>query len=99
MPSIRLAMTGTENKILATLLDRLYATLTHGPCLNCRVHNSRQRVDLFSITALQHLSVKEVVPKLILDQSRLELRGNVPVYRGPVEDNLMSEKDRAAKLS
>ena len=92
-------MNASENRILATLLDRLYATLTRGPCLNCRVHNSRQRVDLFSVTALQHLSVKEIVPKLILDQRKLEVRGNVPVYRGPVDDASMTEKDRAAKLA
>ena len=92
-------MAGSANKILTTLLDRIYATLVHGPCLNCRVHNSRQRVDLFNITALQHLSVREVVPKLITDAHKIEIRGKVPVYRGPEEEEEMSEKERAARMA
>jgi hypothetical protein len=92
-------MDGPENKILTTLLDRIYATLVHGPCLNCRVHRSRQRVDLFDITALQHLSVKEIVPHIIADSRSVEIRGKVPVYRGPEDEEDMTEKDRAARLS
>lgn len=92
-------MDGSENKILTTLLDRIYATLVHGPCLNCRVHRSRQRVDLFDITALQHLSVKEVVPNIIADSRSVEIRGQVPVYRGPEAEEEMDEKDRAARLA
>lgn len=88
-----------ENKILTTLLDRLYGTLVHGPCLNCRVHNSRQRVDLFSLIALQHLSVKEVVPRLITDHKRIEIKGQVATYHGPEEDALMSEQNRAHRLA
>ena len=92
-------MAGTENKILTTLLDRLYATLVHGPCLNCRVHNSRQRVDLFNITALQDISVKEVVPRIIAEAKQVEVRGRVPVYRGPELEEEMDEKNRAARLA
>lgn len=92
-------MAGNENRILTTLLDRLYATLVHGPCLNCRVHNSRQRVDLFNITALQDISVKEVVPRIIAEAKQVEVRGRVPVYRGPELEEEMDEKDRAARLA
>lgn len=92
-------MAGSDNKILNTLLDRIYGTLVHGPCLNCRVHNSRQRVDLFNITALQHLSVREVVPKLITDSHEVEIRGKVPVYRGPELEEEMDEKERAARMA
>jgi len=92
-------MDGSQNRILTTLLDRIYATLVHGPCLNCRVHRSRQRVDLFDLTALQHLSVKEVVPGIIVHSRKVEIRGNVPVYRGPEAEEEMTEKDRAARLA
>ena len=92
-------MADSENKILNTLLDRIYATLVHGPCLNCRVHNSRQRVDLFNITALQHLSVREVVPQLITESHKVEIRGKVPVYRGPELEEEMNEKERAARMA
>jgi hypothetical protein len=90
-------MADEENHILTTLLDRLYGTLVHGPCLNCRVHRSRQRVDLFDITALQHLSIREIVPQVVAGGRKVEIRGKVPVYRGPEKDEDMDEKDRASK--
>jgi hypothetical protein len=92
-------MADKENHILTTLLDRLYGTLVHGPCLNCRVHRSRQRVDLFDITALQHLSIREIVPQVVAGGKNVEIRGKVPVYRGPEKDEDMDEKDRAAKMA
>jgi hypothetical protein len=39
--------------ILETMLQRLYASLVHGPCMNSRPHGSRQRIDLASPSALQ----------------------------------------------
>ncbi len=92
-------MADPNNKILTTLLDRIYGTLVHGPCLNCRVHNSRQRIDLFNIIALQHLSVKEIVPGIITEQQRIEIKGKVSAYHGPEEEELMSEKDRAHRMA
>lgn len=92
-------MDGTENRILTTLLDRIYATLLHGPCLNCRVHRSRQRVDLSNIAALQHLPVKDLIPQIIGEARRVDLFGKVPVYRGPEDEEDMSEADRAARLA
>ena len=44
-----------KNRILARMLDRLFASLVNGPSLNARPHASRQRVDLTHVARLGDL--------------------------------------------
>ncbi|MBG86339.1 MAG: hypothetical protein CMO80_05495 [Verrucomicrobiales bacterium] len=56
-------------------------------------------MDLFDITALQHLSVREIVPAIVTGRKKVEIKGKVPAYHGLEKEEDMSEKDRAAKLA
>ncbi|MDA7657102.1 AAA domain-containing protein [Verrucomicrobia bacterium] len=47
------------------MLQRLYASLVKGPSLNARPHNSRQRVDLTEIDALQGFNAASLVDSLL----------------------------------
>ncbi|MBT5708743.1 MAG: DUF4011 domain-containing protein, partial [Verrucomicrobia bacterium] len=51
--------------ILDAMLQRLYASLVKGPSLNARPHNSRQRVDLTEIDALQGFNAASLVDSLL----------------------------------
>jgi hypothetical protein len=86
------------NAILEQLLDRLYASLVHGPCLSCRPHRSRQRLDLMSLRALQHIPPPEVVPRLLEGTGEVELLAMTPPWRGPWDDDApLSDLERAAR--
>ena len=58
-------MAAPGNKVLSKMLDRLLAGLMSGPNMNCRPHNSRQRVDLMQIKRLQDLSAEDVLAGLL----------------------------------
>lgn len=90
-------MAEAANAILGRMLDRLYASLVQGPCLNCRPHSSRQRVDLNSLQAFKHLVPTEIIPKLLTGSGKAEVLAKVPTFESAVEDEDLSEADRAAK--
>lgn len=83
--------------ILGKLLDRLYASLVQGPCLNCRPHSSRQRIDLSSLHAFQHLPPSEIIPKLLSGPKRIEILAKVPPFRGPPDEDNLTDQQKAAK--
>jgi hypothetical protein len=86
------------NAILERLLDRLYASLVYGPCLSCRPHHSRQRLDLTGLNALQHLTPEEILPRLLDGKGGVELLAKTPPWRGPWEDDApLSDAERAAR--
>jgi hypothetical protein len=58
-----------ENKILKKMLDRLFAALINGPSLNCRPHNSRQRIDLVQLGKLKDQTPEEI-PRSLLGPDR-----------------------------
>jgi hypothetical protein len=72
------------NAILERLLDRLYASLVHGPCLSCRPHHSRQRLDLTGLRALQHLAPDEILPRLLDGEGRCRVAGQNASLARPV---------------
>jgi hypothetical protein len=47
------------------MLDRLFASLVNGPGLNCRPHNSRQRIDLTQLRKLGDVSPDAVLVRLL----------------------------------
>jgi hypothetical protein len=90
-------MAEADNAILGRMLDRLYASLVQGPCLNCRPHSSRQRVDLNALQAFRHLSPNEIIPKLLTGSGKVEVLAKVPPFESELDDELLSDADRAAK--
>jgi hypothetical protein len=92
-------MAGANNPILDRMLERLYASLVQGPCLNCRPHSSRQRVDLNALQGFNHLSPNEIIPKLLTGSGRVEVLAKVPPFVSELDEELLSETDRVAKRS
>jgi hypothetical protein len=90
-------MAEANNVILGKLLDRLYASLVQGPCLNCRPHSSRQRIDLCSLQAFQHLPASEIIPRLLIGAKRVEVLAKVPPFRGPPDEDNLTDQQKAAK--
>jgi hypothetical protein len=62
-------MSEAPSLILAKMLDRLFASITSGPSLNCRPHSSRQRVDLAQFSALGGATPGEALAGLLRPQA------------------------------
>jgi hypothetical protein len=69
---------GPGNKVLAKMLDRLMAVLVNGPSLNCRPHNSRQRVDFVQFKKLGDLAPEAALQKLLGDSRKVTVKARVP---------------------
>ena len=54
-----------DSKFLDKMLERLYAALANGPCLNCRPQRSRQRIDLLDFAKLVGPQASEILGKLL----------------------------------
>jgi very-short-patch-repair endonuclease len=61
------------------MLERLYAALASGPSLNCRPHNSRQRVDLAALGRLDGTAPHTVLAALLGDKAGVRLAVKPPV--------------------
>src|SRR3984957_16668808 len=85
------------NKILAKMLDRLFASLANGPSLNCKPHSSRQRIDLLQLTKLRDVAPEELLKKLLSEERRARILARVPVVRRRVrnqDDTTEEERPR-----
>lgn len=71
-----------DNVILERMLDRLYASLVRGPSLNCRPHNSRQRIDLTLLGGLDDGRGSSVLTGLFGEDRRSALEAKVPMPAG-----------------
>ena len=60
------------------MLERLYAALASGPSLNCRPHQSRQRVDLATLSRLDGTAPHSVLAALLSDKSTVRLAVKLP---------------------
>lgn len=69
---------GAGNRILSKMLDRLFAALVNGPSLNCRPHNSRQRVDFAQLARLGDRSPEASLAALIGESRKIVLKAKVP---------------------
>ncbi|HEX8912255.1 MAG TPA: AAA domain-containing protein, partial [Humisphaera sp.] len=88
-PAAQSASPAAGQRVLDRLLDRLFASLVNGPGLNCRPHRSRQRIDWFSLAALNDLAPAEALRELLGEDRATKLRARVvaaakkaPVRRG-----------------
>src|SRR4051794_36047625 len=70
-----------NNKILVKMLDRLFASLVNGPGLNCRPHNSRQRIDLTQLRKLGDVAPDEVLTRLLGKGRKAAVKARVPQPR------------------
>lgn len=64
-----------NNKILDKMLERLYASLTAGPVMNCRPHSSRQRIDLTQLARLDGSTPASIVAGLLGADREVRLVG------------------------
>ncbi|HSP79295.1 MAG TPA: DUF4011 domain-containing protein, partial [Myxococcaceae bacterium] len=55
------------------MLERLYVSLSSGPSLNCRPHNSRQRVDLSLLSRLDGTRPQAMLAALLGDKGAVKL--------------------------
>src|SRR3954471_19068270 len=76
-PSSSFPAQPAPNKILAKLLERLFASLVNGPSLNARPHASRQRVDLTHLARLQDRSAENVLHDLLGESCGVKLKAKV----------------------
>ncbi|WP_309386740.1 AAA domain-containing protein [Cerasicoccus frondis] len=85
--------------ILNAMLQRLYASLQRGPCLNARPHNSRQRVDVTQLKQLQGISVDTILPTLLGGARKVSMPAQVSAFRKPEypESEWSDEQKRHAK--
>ncbi|MFP2960715.1 DUF4011 domain-containing protein [Myxococcus sp. 1LA] len=72
-----------RNRVLEKMLERLYAALASGPSLNSRPHNSRQRVDLATLSSLDGTAPHSVLAALLAEkaQARLVVKPPPPEVR------------------
>lgn len=68
--------------ILETMLQRLYASLVHGPSMNARPHRSRQRCDWMDLALLKGLEPAGAM-KTLLEKRKIEFPAKVPVFTAP----------------
>jgi AAA domain/REase_MTES_1575/Protein of unknown function (DUF4011) len=66
------------NKILARMLDRLFAAIVTGPSLNCRPHASRQRIDLTQLVKLKDLAPATGLAQLLSESRETRWTAKVP---------------------
>ena len=62
-------MAASRNRFLEKMVERLHAALSTGPALNCRPHQSRQRVDLALVAALDGSKPEAVLARLLAGES------------------------------
>ncbi len=63
----------SRSRVLAKMLERLYAALASGPSLNCRPHHSRQRLDLSVLSRLDGTPPHAVLAALLGDKASARL--------------------------
>jgi hypothetical protein len=90
-------MAEANNKILARMLERLFAGLLNGPNLNCRPHSSRQRVDLTHLENLRDLEPAQILWELLGKQRSVMLAAKVPqpkrVHKNPGKKHFDPSKE------
>jgi hypothetical protein len=87
-------MADSKKVILEKLLDRLYASLVQGPCLNCRPHSSRQRTDLTAFKAFKHLPPNEIIPKLLTGTNKVDVLAKVPTFESALPTEQLTDEQR-----
>src|SRR5689334_14319401 len=71
-------MSQAGRAILERMLERLFAAIVSGPSMNCRPHNSRQRIDLFSLSRFKDIPPAAVLSALFSEGAKGSIRAAVP---------------------
>ena len=84
--------------ILKTMLDRLHASLTSGPSLNARPHNSRQRVDVMELQNLRSIDPAKLISTLLDGKGTMEIQAKVPLFVKPeLPEEQWTDEQKKAK--
>lgn len=78
------------NKILLTMRDRLLTALVNGPSMNCRPHNSRQRMDALNLRALGDENAARLIHALLAGDGSFPINATHPAP--------LAAKDRATRI-
>jgi hypothetical protein len=91
-------MSEPRNRILEKMLERLYASLTSGPSLNCRPHHSRQRVDLSALSRLDGTPAHGLMAALLGEKGSVRLPVKPAAGKEPEESARREEEERQGLL-
>jgi hypothetical protein len=76
-----------QNRVLAKMLERLYASMGRSPALNCKPHSSRQRIDLTQFASFQDLTPSQVLRSLLSESRRVDVAAQVSPPPDEVRDS------------
>lgn len=87
--------------ILRTMLQRLYASMTSGPGLNARPHNSRQRIDLTELRHLKGTDPTAILEELLASLERgVDFPAKVPLFQPPpYSESEWSDEQKSARTA
>lgn len=68
--------------ILEAMIQRLFASLVHGPSMNARPHRSRQRCDWMELSLLKGVEPASAL-KTLLEKRKIEFPAKVPTFSAP----------------
>jgi hypothetical protein len=87
--------------ILRTMLQRLYASITSGPGLNARPHNSRQRIDFTELRHFKGTDPTTLLQALLANPERpVEFPAKVPLFRPPpYKEHEWSDEQKSARTA
>ncbi|MFZ4573076.1 MAG: AAA domain-containing protein [Phycisphaerales bacterium] len=83
------------SKVMLTMLERLFASIAGGPSLNCRPHNSRQRVDWFQLAKLGDTRPETALAALLGESMEARVHARVQPPRDFGDDSEPTEDQRA----
>ena len=89
------------NKVLLTMRDRLLTALVNGPSMNCRPHNSRQRMDALALRALGDDNAPRLISSLLAGDNSFPISATHPApltakdrsFRGDDDSDPEQERD------
>jgi hypothetical protein len=83
--------------ILHAMLQRLYASLVHGPSMNARPHRSRQRCDFMDLAALRGTEPATAL-RMLLEDGKVEFPARVKPFVAP-QSELADSPDKSDTLT
>jgi hypothetical protein len=84
---------------LAAMLERLFASMVNGPAMNCRPHNSRQRIDLTQLAGFDDIAPSQVLLDLLGEPAKSAVTARVSPPRKGLLDRFGEVKEDDEKLS
>lgn len=76
----------SPNRVLQSMLDRLFSAIMTGPAMNCRPHNSRQRIDLLSLSNLRDTEPSLVLQTLLSERAAANITATLTAPASARED-------------